>query len=270
MTLVAWLPSVSVVVLPAAVYLVAVGRLRRNGRRWHGGRTASFVLGLALVGAALSPVIDAGSARGHVLQHLLLGMYAPIALVLGAPFTLLLAGLPVPVRRPVAVVLRSRSLHVLSHVTTAAVLVVGGLYLLHLTPLYALSTRSPAVHHLLHLHFLLAGTLFAWAIAGPDPAPRRPRVAVRLTVLVAAGGAHSLLATLLYSRAPALPPGSGHGAAEVEVAAQWMYYGGHVADLLLLVALFAARYRRAGRTRPYAAVAPSDPTSTPAVNGHRV
>ncbi|MBJ7454365.1 MAG: hypothetical protein JHC71_20090 [Blastococcus sp.] len=41
--------------------------------------------------------------------------------------------------------------------------------------------------------------------------------------------------------------GGGHDAAEVEAAAQLMYYGGHVADLLLLVALFTAWYRRTGR-----------------------
>lgn len=143
--------------------------------------------------------------------------------------------------------LRSRLLHVLSHVITAVVLSAGGLYVLYLTPLYALSTRSEVVHHLTHLHFLLAGYLFVWAMVGLDPAPRRPGMAVRLAVLVAAGGAHGVRAKLLYSRAASLPASSGHGAAANEAAAQWMYYGGHVADLLLLVALFAAWYRRTGR-----------------------
>ena len=240
------LPVLGTVLLMAG-YLVGVARLRRSGRRWSGARTASFLVGAVLLGAALSPAVDPGTAGGHMAQHLLLGMYAPIALVLGAPLTLLLAGLPVSARRPVAVVLRSRPLHVLSHVATAAVLSVGALYLLYLTPLYALSIRSEAVHHLLHLHVVLSGYLFAWAVAGPDPAPRRPGMAVRLSVLVAAGGAHSFLAKLLYSRAPGLPAGSGHDAAEVEIAAQWMYYAGHGADLLLLVALFSAWYRRTGR-----------------------
>lgn len=243
----AWLLPALVTLVPAAGYLAGVARLRGNGRGWSGRRTASFLLGAVLAGAALSPAVDADTAVGHMAQHLLLAMYAPIALALGAPLTLLLAALPVSARRPVAVVLRSRPLHVLSHVTTAAVLSVGGLYLLYLSPLYALSARSEVVHHLLHLHFLVAGYLFAWAVAGPDPAPRRPGMAVRVAVLVAAGGAHAFLAKLLYARAPGLPPGSGHGVAEIEVAAQWMYYAGHVADLLLLVALFAAWYRRTGR-----------------------
>jgi putative membrane protein len=243
----AWLLPVLVAIVLGAGYLTGVVRLRGSGRRWSGGRTASFLLGAGLVGAALSPAVDAGTAGGHMAQHLLLGMFAPVALVLGAPVTLLLSGLPVSARRPVAVLLRSWALHALSHVTTAAVLSVGGLYLLYLTPLYALSTHSEVVHHLLHVHFLLAGYMFAWAVAGPDPAPRRPGMAVRLAVLVVAGGFHAFLAKLLYSRAPVLPAGGGYDAAEVEAAARLMYYGGHVADLLLLVALFATWYRRTGR-----------------------
>jgi putative membrane protein len=244
----AWLLPVLVTVVLGCMYLAGVARLRGSGRGWSGGRTASFLLGAGLVGAALSPVVDADTAGGHMVQHLLLGMFAPPALVLGAPVTLLLSGLPLPARRPVAVLLRSRPLHALSHVTIAAVLSVGGLYLLYLTPLYALSARSEVVHHLLLLHFLLAGYLFAWAVAGPDPAPRRPGMAVRLAVLIVAGGCHAFLAKLLYSRAPALPVGGGHGAGEVEAAAQLMYYGGHAADALLLVVLFTAWYRRAGRS----------------------
>ena len=90
------------------------------------------------------------------------------------------------------------------------------MYLLDLTPLYTLSARSALVHHPLHVYFLLAGYLFDWAVAGPDPAPRRPGMGLRITVVVAAGGAHSLLAKLLYSRAPALPSGGGHSTAEME------------------------------------------------------
>jgi hypothetical protein len=41
---------------------------------------------------------------------------------------------------------------------------------------------------------------------------------LRIAVVVAAGGAHSLLAKLLYSRAPALPSGGGHSTAEMELA----------------------------------------------------
>lgn len=254
----AWLLPILVATLPAALYLAGVGRLQRSGRTWGAWRTAGFGLGLTLVATAFSPAVEAtaGDARGHMVQHLVLGMYAPLALALGAPMTLLLATLPQRARRQVAAVLRSRSLHALTHVATATVLSVGGLHLLYLTPLYALTTRSELAHHLLHVHLLLVGYLFTWAVAGPDPAPRRPGMAARIAAVIAAGGAHSFLARLLYSRAPQLPPGSGHGTVEMELAAQWMYYGGHLADLALLTALFAAWYRRTGRHLPTDSTAP--------------
>lgn len=245
----AWLLPAGLLAAGWGLYVAGVRRVRTGGRSWSAARTASALTGVLLVAAASSPVVEAaaGDARAHMVQHLLLGALGPLALVLGAPVTLLLSALPVPVRRPVRTVLRSRALHAVSHVGTAAALGVGGLYALYLTPLYALTTRSAAVHGLVHLHLLLAGCLYAWAVAGPDPAPRRPGTAVRVGAVVVAGGAHAFLAQLLYSRAPAWPPGGGHGAAEVQQAAQLMYYGGHLADLLLLTALFAAGYRRGGR-----------------------
>jgi putative membrane protein len=170
-----------------------------------------------------------------MVQHLLLGMFAPLALVLAAPVTLLLGTLPVGARRRAGAVLRSRVLHGVAHPATAAVLDVGGLYVLYLTPLSALAGENSLVHHLVAAHVLLAGYLFSWSIAGPDPAPRRPRTAVRIAVLIAAGAAHGLLAKLLFGRA---------GTDELQSAAQLMYHGGDVAELALAVALFASLYTR--------------------------
>jgi putative membrane protein len=244
---VAWLPAALLVLVPAVVYLRAVRVRRAGGRGWPALRTASFVVGLALVAVAVSPATSAlghTGARGHVVQHLLLGMFAPLALVLAAPVTLLLGALPVSRRRTARALLRSRVLHGLTHPATAAVLDMGGLYLLHLTPLYAASTTNALVHHLVNLHFLAAGSLFTWSVAGPDPAPGRPGVAVRAAVLVAAGAAHAVLAKLLYARADDL---------HVErSAAQLLYYGGDLAELALAVALFATWYRT--RSSPQATV----------------
>lgn len=245
-----WVLALGAVLLPATVYLAGVRVRRDGGRRWPPGRTAAWLSGCLLAGSALAPPLEAAAAgaSGHMAQHLLLGAAAPLALVLGAPMTLLLGALPPPRRRPVAAVLHARSLRVLTHPATGAALTVGGLYLLYLTPLYALSTRSALVHGIVHAHLLAAGCLFAWAVAGPDPAPRRPGTGVRIAVVVAAGGAHAVLAQQLYARAGELPPGAGLGAEEVQAAAQVMYHGGHLADLALLVALSAARYGRRWRS----------------------
>jgi putative membrane protein len=159
--------------VPGALYLIGVQRIRRRyGRPWSPWRTASFAAGCVLVCVALSPVVDrpaAADARGHMVQHLMLGMYAPLGLVLGAPLTLLLGASLVDARRAMRRMLGRRWVRLPANLVVATGLSVGGLYMLYLTPLYALSTRSDVVHHLTHLHFLVAGSLFAWAIAGPDP-----------------------------------------------------------------------------------------------------
>jgi putative membrane protein len=208
----------------------------------------SFVAGAGLLALAVSPPVAAlahHDLRGHMLQHLLLGMFAPLALVLAAPVTLLLRSLPVTGARRVSGVLRRRPVRFLSHPLTALTLDVGALYLLYLTPLFAATLASAPLHTLVHLHFFAAGSLFVWSIAGPDPAPHRSPFRTRLQVLLFAIAAHSTLAKILY--AYGWPRGAGHDLQEIRAAAQWMYYGGDLAELLLAVALFAAWYRAAGR-----------------------
>ncbi|HEV2131019.1 MAG TPA: cytochrome c oxidase assembly protein [Longimicrobiaceae bacterium] len=231
-----------------SVYLVAAVRQRRLARGWSGWRIASFVAGIVMLALAVSPPLTAlahHDLRGHMVHHLLLGMLAPLALVLAAPVTLALRTLPVHAGRRVSALLRSRPLHVIAHPVTALVLNVGGMYLFYLTPLYAATLTSPLLHGLVHLHFLAAGYLFAWAIAGPDPSPRRPGMRTRLAVLFIAMAAHSTLAKLMY--AYAWPRGTPHGLDQIRAAAQLMYYGGDLAELLLAIALFATWYRASGR-----------------------
>ncbi|MFD6948515.1 MULTISPECIES: cytochrome c oxidase assembly protein [unclassified Nocardiopsis] len=260
--------ALALLALALSAYAVAARRARRAPRGWSGLRTASFALGVALLAAALVPSLAHTAhhdPRVHMLQHLLIGMYAPLALVMAAPLTLALRTLPTARRRPVARVLRSRPLHVLGHPATALLLDTGGLYLVHLTPVHAAAQTHPAVHALVHLHYLAAGYLFAWSVAGPDPAPRRPGTATRLTALILAVAAHSFLAKLLYAHPHTWPPGAEHTALAGE-AAQLMYYGGDLAELLLAVALFAAWYRRRSRTpRPPAAASP--PNRRPHASG---
>jgi putative membrane protein len=247
-----WLLVALLVLGPSIAYLRAARARRSAGRSWPVGRTVAFVIGLVMVGMAVSPALHAlgrHDLRGHMVQHLLLGMFAPLALVLAAPVTLLLGVLPVAARGTARGLLRSRALHGLAHPATAAVLDMGGLYLLYLTPLYALTTTDVLAHHVVNLHVLLAGCLFTWSIAGPDPAPRRPTITLRALVLVAAGAAHAYLAKLLHARAPELPPGGSPDPDQVQAAAQLMYYGGDLAELALAVALFATWYRTRGAVR---------------------
>ncbi|MEU4772522.1 cytochrome c oxidase assembly protein [Micromonospora sp. NPDC023644] len=236
------LPLAAVAVL-AAGYLLAVSRDRRG---WRRRRTVAWLAGCAVLAVALGPLAGGpGDPRVHMVQHLLLGMVAPLALALGAPVTLLLRVVPPPVGRRVGRFLRAGPVHVLAHPVTAALLTTGGLALVLLTPLYAAAERNPVLHHALHVHYVAAGYLLAWSVAGPDPAPRRPGLAVRAGALLGAGAGHAVLAKYLYAHAATLPPGlPDRDVAALRAAARLMYYGGDVAELLLATALFAAWYHR--------------------------
>ncbi|MFF0540561.1 cytochrome c oxidase assembly protein [Streptomyces coelicoflavus] len=246
------LPAVFVVLL-AGGYVLLAGRARRRNAQagWSRWRTGWFMAGCALLAAGLLPPIAPwahGDFRGHMLQHLLIGMYAPLGLVLGAPVTLLLRNLPAEQGRRLTGLVQSRPVHALANPVTALLLSVGTLALLYFTPLYNVMSANMGLHWLLHAHFLLAGCLFAYVIAGPDPAPARPGVPVRLVVLGVAIAAHAVISQLMYG-------GFGiniHAAVDqVQGGAQIMYYGGDIAELLLAVALVATwRPQPASRRAP--------------------
>ena len=248
----AWTLAVVVAAVLLGAYGGAAAALRsRTGRAWPGHRVACFAGGALVLGTGLSPVVGdlAGSAaRAHMAQHVLLGMVAPLGLVLGAPLTLALSVLPVAARRRGAAVLRRRRVRLVVHPLAAGALHVGGLYALYLTPLYAATLTRPGLHAVVLIHFVLAGCLFAWSLVAPEQAARRPGMGWRVGVLIAASAAHGYLAKLLYARAGDLSPGEPHAVSDAQAAAQWMYYAGDVAEVALAVALFAAWYRRAGRS----------------------
>lgn len=234
------LPALPLLFL-AAGYLLLVHRCRRKdpGRPPHTARTVSFLAGCALAALALLPPLGPaahGDFRAHMAQHMLIGMYAPLGLVLGAPVTLLLRAVPSHRARRLTRLLRSRPARLLAHPVTALALSTGTLALLYFTPLYGLLTAQPWGHPALHAHFLLAGWLFAWVVAGPDPAPSRPSVPARLVLLGVAVAVHATVSQMLYG---GFLIGVHVPVDEVRDAAQLMYYGGDIAELLLAAALVA-------------------------------
>lgn len=249
----------------AAGYLLLARRRGREPRGWSRWRTAAFLAGVVVLAAALLPVpspYPAGDLRGHMDEHLRLGMYAPLGLVLGAPVTLLLRSVPARSGRRIGRVLRHPVVHVAGHPVSALVLSLGGLALLYLTPLYAATTGRPWWHAVVHLHVFAAGYLFAWSIAGPDPAPRRPSVPSRIVVLGIAVAGHAVLAQLLYAGALVHVPGS---VDELRGAGDLMYFGGDVAEILLALALLATWHPRA-RAGSTAGAPAAEPDQTVAVS----
>jgi len=169
-------------------------------------------------------------------------MLAPLGLVLGAPVTLILRTIPTRWGRLFGRTLRGRPARVLVHPVTTLTLNIGGLVVLYCTPLYSVTTDNAAAHHLVHLHFLIAGYLFAWVVAGHDPAPHRPSVPARLVLLGVAITSHAVISQLMYAGAlgaSGVPPEQRRGGAEL------MYYGGDIAELLLALAMLTTWRRRA-------------------------
>lgn len=226
------------VLLAIMVAYVVLARARSaEPRGWNPWRTNAFLAGTLLLGIGVMPQAGPyppGSLPSHMYQHLLIGMYAPIGLVLGAPVTLLLRSLPRRHGKTVGRIPRSRPMHGLAHPASALALNLGGLAVLYFTPLYETAARTPALHGIVHTHFLAAGYLFAWVIAGPDPAPRRPSVPVRLVVLGAAITGHAVLSQLLYAGLFVRVSAPG---AELRQAGELMYYAGDIAELILAFAL---------------------------------
>lgn len=100
--------------------------------------------------------------------------------------------------------------------------------MLYFSPLNSMLTWPAVGPWLLHTHFLFAGCVFAYVIAGPDPAPAWwPCAVVYLGCAIAL---HAEISQLMYGglwieiQAPI---------AQVQGGAEIMYYGGGIAELLL-------------------------------------
>ena len=219
------------------LYYSGVAYHAATSRRWSRWRTASWSAGAAVLVVGLLPrylPFPAGDFRQHMLQHLLLGMLAPLGLVMAAPLTLVLRTAPPRFGRAVVRGLRSRWLRLWANPITALVLNLGGMAALYFTPLYAAMMEHPALHYLVHLHFVAAGCLYAWVIAGPDPAPHRPSVPARLIVLGVAVVIHSIMSQLLYAGLFVAIPAP---AEQLRRGAELMYYGGDITEMLLAFAM---------------------------------
>ncbi|MEU8347943.1 cytochrome c oxidase assembly protein [Spirillospora sp. NPDC048832] len=232
------------------VYVSAAANTRSTSRPWSSWRTTFWIAGCAVVAVAASPLLaEHGDLRSHMVQHILLGMIAPLGLVLGRPMSLLLRTASPPARRGISKVLRSSPLRVLGHPVTAALLSAGGLYAVLLTPLYAAAGDHPILHLGVQLHYLAAGSLFTFSVVAADPVPHRPGPAFRVLVVFLAAAAHAVLAKYLYAHAATLPLSAQHAPEAIRDCAQVMYYGGDIAELLLATAFFAMWYKRRPRVR---------------------
>jgi putative membrane protein len=234
----------AVYVLAAGLYLAAAQGLRRRGDTWPWRRDVAFAAGCGVLVLAMLPW-SLPMFTGHMLVHLLTGMAAPLLLVLGRPVTLALRVLrPGAARRTLVAVAHSAPVGLLLFPPVAAVLDLGGLWVLYRTSLFAHLHHEPVVSALVHLHVFAAGVLFSAAICQVEPTRRRYGIGLRAGTLLLAGAAHAILAKSLYGYAP---PGSHIAAADLHAGAQLMYYGGDLVEVALAAVLAVQWYAAAGR-----------------------
>ena len=196
-------------VVAAGLYLRWVLRLAARGDRWPAGRTASWLVGCAMVVFATSSGIGRYAPAMfsmHMAQHMIMAMLAPILLVLGGPVTLALRALP-PAGRdgdPGAREWLQSALHSplarwVSHPLLALALFVGTYYALYFSGLFEYALPSHPAHLLMLLHFTLTGMLFFWLVIGVDPVPRRLPPVARLGLVFASVPFHAFFGVVLMS-----------------------------------------------------------------------
>jgi cytochrome c oxidase assembly factor CtaG/putative copper export protein len=214
-----WQPDLLWLVVSAlgvGLYLGGVRRLRARGDGWFAPKTISWLIGIAgLVYVTCGPPAVYGRVlfSAHMVGHMTLSMLVPIFLVLGEPATLALRALPPRgdgsrgPREWLLAALESRFARVLSFPPVAAFLFAGSLVFFYFSPLFGLALRTHVGHELMHVHFLLAGYLFAWVLIGLDPGPHRVSQPLRLITLLAAMAFHAFFGVALLSGGTVLEAG---------------------------------------------------------------
>ena len=208
---------IGVLITVVALYIKGVVTLSRRGDKWPVGRTVAFALGISAIDYATSGglgVYAKFSFEYHMLAHMLLGMVAPIGIVLGAPITLALRTLPQGrtseergVRGTLIALLHSKPAGIFTNPVVILAFFDGSLFILYMTPLFGNMMQSHLGHLVMNVHFLLAGILFFHVIIGVDPNPRKVPHLVRIVILFAAMSIHAFFAIALISTSTLLDQG---------------------------------------------------------------
>jgi cytochrome c oxidase assembly factor CtaG/putative copper export protein len=196
-------------IVMAVVYLIGVRRLRLRGDAWPVGRTVAWVLGCLTLLISTSSGIGRYSTAVfsvHMTGHMMLSMLAPVLLALGGALTLALRVLPaagkdgVPgMREWLLMGLHSRLSQFVTHPLVAALIFVGGFYVLYLGGIFGAVLDSHGAHLLMNLHFVLSGYLFYWTVIGVDPSPRKIAPVTKLAVVFGSLPFHAFFGVALMS-----------------------------------------------------------------------
>jgi cytochrome c oxidase assembly factor CtaG len=201
--------------VPASLTLIIVVTSMAYLRGWlHSAlpawRAASFFLGLFFIWlAAASPIasFDERMLTAHMVQHLLLMIFAPPLIWLGEPVRALLYDLPRQVVVPASSWPLARQLGgILAQPAFCWLSAAAALVAWHVPALLRLGIHSHAWHLVEHASFLATGLLFWWPVVQPWPSvPRWPRWSMLLYLFLATLPCDVLSGLLVFSDRIAYP-----------------------------------------------------------------
>ncbi|MDT8861206.1 cytochrome c oxidase assembly protein [Alkalihalobacillus sp. MEB130] len=217
------------------VYVIAVITSNRKYAPWPHYRTLFWIIGsVCAIMAVCGPLAERAHVdfTAHMFGHLLLGMLAPLLMVLAAPMTVLLRSLNVRTARKLTKLLKGTFVRVITDPVVASILNIGGLWLLYTTNLYASMHDHMVLHLFIHFHVFLAGYVFTVSMIYIDPTPHRTSYVYRSIVLVIALAGHGILSKFIYANPPYGVPAN-----QAESGAILMYYGGDAIDVVIIFIL---------------------------------
>ena len=182
------LPTV-LLLMAAYLYMNGLSNWERPSHPVSNWQKASFFFGLFLIFIALQSPLDPLSDHMlsfHQVQHFLLRMMAPLFVLLGAPITPMLRGLPTwalqgIVKPAVKNEQARKAYNLLTNPVFTVGFFMGSLYLWQFPGAFNLALRHDAIHALMHLTMSTSGFLFWWVVI--DPMPHRSRLHYGLRVL---------------------------------------------------------------------------------------
>jgi cytochrome c oxidase assembly factor CtaG len=180
-------------VMFGVAYFARVRTLARRGAPVPAWRRLSFTLGLVLSFLAVASPIDwLGENRllsVHMVQHLLLGDLAPLALVLGVTG---------PVLRPLLAIHSFQRLRVLLLPQVALPVWAVNLCVWHLPVFYEAALHHSAVHALQHILFFTCGLLMWGAVVEVLPGPAWFGTGAKLGYMVVVRAVETVLGNVIF------------------------------------------------------------------------
>lgn len=266
-----WNLTNPLLLLPFAAGILYARGLSRWPKPWTLRPWApySFFGGLALMTLALAGPPDALADdlfSMHMIQHMVLMMIGPPLILLGAPATPILKGLPTGFRKSVvSPLMQSKGAHsfyrFVAHPVTIFLMYSIDVWMWHFYKhSYEYATQHPWVHIAEHWSFVTTSMLFWWVLIDPKPLSSRLNYPIRILFMAATMAQQVVLGafityreTVMYPYYADRPRLWGISALyDQQLAAMYMWIGGTgimTVALVIIIAMWIDREEKRAKER---------------------